>query len=207
MLSPATGLMTARAGALRGPEAPGADGPANLLAAAIVAGSHAAVGLGALAAAAAQELTPAMRDLFQLCEAAAVDRWLVRTGAKEKEKIGFSEFFEHLRPVWRFVYYDVVEAYHGAREDMIKRAVTAHKDAVATELWADWAFVPSPDAVRSAIAEPPATAAMTASPSRTTPLKLPRETRQASTACLPMVSASLDMMQPPANTSAVRAST
>ncbi len=62
-----------------------------------------------------------------------VDRWLVRTGAKQKEKIGFSEFFEHLRPVWRFVYYDVVEAYHGAREDMIKRAVTAHKDAVASE--------------------------------------------------------------------------
>lgn len=62
-----------------------------------------------------------------------VDRWLVRTGAMEKGKIGFSEFFEHLRPVWRFVYYDVVEAYHGRREDMIKRAMTAHKDAVATE--------------------------------------------------------------------------
>lgn len=62
-----------------------------------------------------------------------VDRWLVRTGAKDKEKIGFSEFFEHLRPVWRFVYYDVVEAYHGRREDMIKRAMTAHKDAAATQ--------------------------------------------------------------------------
>ena len=36
---------------------------------------------------------------------------------------------------------------------------------------------------------------------------LPRSTRQASTACLPMVSASLFMMQPPAKTSAVRAST
>ena len=41
----------------------------------------------------------------------------------------------------------------------------------------------------------------------TTPLKLPRSTFQASTACLPTVSASLFMMQPPVKTSAVRAST
>ena len=33
---------------------------------------------GVLASAAARDLAPAMRDLFQLCEAAAVDRWLVR---------------------------------------------------------------------------------------------------------------------------------
>ena len=39
------------------------------------------------------------------------------------------------------------------------------------------------------------------------PLKLPRSTFHASTACLPMVSASLFMMQPPVKTSAVRAST
>jgi hypothetical protein len=39
------------------------------------------------------------------------------------------------------------------------------------------------------------------------PLNAPRSTFQASTACLPIVSASLFMMQPPVNTSAVRAST
>ena len=53
----------------------------------------------------------------------------------------------------------------------------------------------------------PATAATTDSPSSEMPLKLPRSTFQARTACLPAVSASLPMMQPPVKTSAVRAST
>ena len=44
-------------------------------------------------------------------------------------------------------------------------------------------------------------------PSSETPLNEPRSTFHASTACLPIVSASLPMMQPPVNTSAVRAST
>src|SRR5262245_51023351 len=53
----------------------------------------------------------------------------------------------------------------------------------------------------------PETAATTDRPSIAMPLKLPWSTFHASTACLPMVSASLFMMQPPVNTSAVRAST
>src|ERR671937_3054841 len=53
----------------------------------------------------------------------------------------------------------------------------------------------------------PATAATTDRPSSATPLNVPRSTFQASTACLPTVSASLPMMQPPVKTSAVRAST
>ena len=44
-------------------------------------------------------------------------------------------------------------------------------------------------------------------PSTDTPATLPRSTRQASSAWRPMVSASLFMTQPPAKTSAVRAST
>ncbi len=53
----------------------------------------------------------------------------------------------------------------------------------------------------------PDIAATTDRPSMLMPLKLPRSTFHASTACLPTVSASLFMMQPPVNTSAVRAST
>ena len=53
----------------------------------------------------------------------------------------------------------------------------------------------------------PDSAATTDRPSSEMPLKLPRSTFQASTACLPTVSASLLMMQPPVKTSAVRAST
>src|SRR5882672_4316257 len=53
----------------------------------------------------------------------------------------------------------------------------------------------------------PDTAATTDSPSIAIPLKLPLSTFHASSACLPIVSASLFMMQPPVKTSAVRAST
>ena len=52
-----------------------------------------------------------------------------------------------------------------------------------------------------------ATAAATVKPSSATPSKLPDVMRHAISACRPIVSASLFMMQPPANTSAVRAST
>lgn len=58
-----------------------------------------------------------------------VDRWLARAGAKDH--LTFEQFRTHLRPVWRFIFYDVVEAQHGSREDMILRAVTAAKDASA----------------------------------------------------------------------------
>src|ERR1041385_654970 len=53
----------------------------------------------------------------------------------------------------------------------------------------------------------PTTAATMESPSRDTPLMLPRSIFHASIACLPVVSASLPIRQPPVNTSAVRAST
>src|SRR2546428_13128181 len=53
----------------------------------------------------------------------------------------------------------------------------------------------------------PDSAATIDRPSIETPLNVPRSTFHASTACLPTVSASLPMMQPPVKTSAVRAST
>ena len=53
----------------------------------------------------------------------------------------------------------------------------------------------------------PATAAATVKPSSATPSNDPDVIFHAMIACRPIVSASLFMMQPPANTSAVRAST
>lgn len=57
-----------------------------------------------------------------------VDRWLERTGVAEQGSIDFASFFKHLTPVWKFIYYDIVEAQYGAREDMIQRAFTARRD-------------------------------------------------------------------------------
>ncbi len=48
-------------------------------------------------------------------------------------KMDFDGFFRRLRPVWRFVFYDVVDAKHGRREDMLVRAVTARREAKATK--------------------------------------------------------------------------
>jgi CRP-like cAMP-binding protein/Ca2+-binding EF-hand superfamily protein len=57
-----------------------------------------------------------------------VDRWLERTGLAQEGSIDFAAFFKHLTPVWKFIYYDIVEAKYGTREDMIQRAFTARRD-------------------------------------------------------------------------------
>lgn len=62
-----------------------------------------------------------------------VDRWLKQAGATAKGCLSFDDFHAHLRPVWRFIFYDVVEAHHGRREDMVQRALTAAKDASAQD--------------------------------------------------------------------------
>lgn len=59
------------------------------------------------------------------------DRWLALAKATDKGALSFDDFLKHLRPVWRFIFYDVVEAQHGKKEDMIVRAVTAAKDSGA----------------------------------------------------------------------------
>ena len=48
-------------------------------------------------------------------------------------RMDFDRFFRQLRPVWRFVYYDVVDAKHGRHEDMLVRAITARREARATQ--------------------------------------------------------------------------
>ncbi len=59
------------------------------------------------------------------------DRWLRLAQAHDKGALSFDDFMKHLRPVWRFIFYDVVEAQHGKKEDMIVRAVTAARDSGA----------------------------------------------------------------------------
>lgn len=62
-------------------------------------------------------------------------RWLKRLDVDHDGQIGFDEFFRKMKPVWRFIYYDVVEAHHGSRQDMLVRAVTARQaDAVTRDV-------------------------------------------------------------------------
>jgi len=60
------------------------------------------------------------------------DRLLRHLGLTDGGQVDFDQFFRQLRPVWRFVYYDVVDAKHGRRQDMLARAMTAGREARAT---------------------------------------------------------------------------
>jgi len=59
-------------------------------------------------------------------------RLLHHLGLTDGGQIDFDQFFRQLRPIWRFVYYDVVDAKHGRRQDMLARAMTAGREARAT---------------------------------------------------------------------------
>jgi CRP-like cAMP-binding protein/Ca2+-binding EF-hand superfamily protein len=60
------------------------------------------------------------------------DQLLNHLGLTDGGQMDFDQFFRQLRPVWRFVYYDVVDAKHGRRQDMLARAMTAEREARAT---------------------------------------------------------------------------
>lgn len=56
-----------------------------------------------------------------------LDRWLGALGPQRGMSIDFPTFLTRLGPVWKFIYYDVVEAAHGRREDMIQRGFTLRR--------------------------------------------------------------------------------
>ncbi len=65
--------------------------------------------------------------------AAEATRLLTHLGVTQGGTMNFDRFFRELRPVWRFVFYDVVDAKHGRQEDMLVRAITARREAKATK--------------------------------------------------------------------------
>ncbi len=58
------------------------------------------------------------------------DRYIERADTNRNGQIDFDEFFRHVRPVWRFIFYDIYRA-EDAREntEMIGRSLTAMKEA------------------------------------------------------------------------------
>lgn len=56
-----------------------------------------------------------------------LDRWLEVLGPQRDSSIDFPTFLGKLGPVWKFIYYDVVEAEHGTRVDMIQRGITLRR--------------------------------------------------------------------------------
>lgn len=63
---------------------------------------------------------------------AETERWLRAIDVDLDGRIELDEFLLKLRPVWRFVHHDIVEASHGPRPDMIARALAAHRAATST---------------------------------------------------------------------------
>ncbi|HMV68297.1 MAG TPA: cyclic nucleotide-binding domain-containing protein [Myxococcota bacterium] len=60
--------------------------------------------------------------------AADVRRWTRSLGLADGADIPFDLFFDRMRPIWRFIYYDVIEARYGSRDDLIQRAFAAWRD-------------------------------------------------------------------------------
>ena len=55
-------------------------------------------------------------------------RWTRSLGIPDDEDISFTTFFSKMRPIWRFIYYDVIEARYGKREDILARVLTRWQD-------------------------------------------------------------------------------
>jgi CRP-like cAMP-binding protein/Ca2+-binding EF-hand superfamily protein len=55
-------------------------------------------------------------------------RWTRRLGLRDDQDINFDVFLVQMRPLWRFIYYDVIEARHGSGDDLIQRVFAAWRD-------------------------------------------------------------------------------
>jgi Ca2+-binding EF-hand superfamily protein len=56
-------------------------------------------------------------------------RWTRTLGLADDAPIPFPLFFERMRPIWRFIYYDVIEPKYGRREDLLERVSHQRRDA------------------------------------------------------------------------------
>ncbi len=57
-----------------------------------------------------------------------VRRWLSSIGLRDDEDVNFDVFYEKMRPIWRFIYYDILEARYGNGHDLIERVFDAWRD-------------------------------------------------------------------------------
>lgn len=55
-------------------------------------------------------------------------RWTRSLGIPDDEDIDFETFLSKMRPIWSFIYYDVVEARYGKQEDLLARVLSRWKD-------------------------------------------------------------------------------
>lgn len=60
--------------------------------------------------------------------ASDVRRWTRSLGLEDGADIPFDLFFDKMRPIWRFIYYDIIEARNGSRDDLIQRVFAAWRD-------------------------------------------------------------------------------
>ncbi len=59
-------------------------------------------------------------------------RWLDQLRGPEAAGVDFETFFKKMRPVWRFIYYEIMEATTGQKQDMLGRAMAARRADVKT---------------------------------------------------------------------------
>ena len=59
-------------------------------------------------------------------------RWLEELRGKDSKGIDLDAFFKKMRPVWRFIYYEIMEATTGRKQDMLGRAMAARRAEVKT---------------------------------------------------------------------------
>lgn len=66
-----------------------------------------------------------------------VRSWLETIDVSTDTGVSFEVFYERMRPIWRFVYYDILEARFGSRSDLIQRVFDAWEDDAETRKLAD----------------------------------------------------------------------
>lgn len=66
-----------------------------------------------------------------------VTRWMRSLGLRDDENITFDVFFDKMRPIWRFIFYHIIDARYGSGNDLIERVFSAWRDDAETKRIAD----------------------------------------------------------------------